>query len=675
MARKRRLLVRHPGPNPTESLVGYLLRLTEANGYPTAHYMLADSGMYRAGDSIRIQLLAAITNRTARDLRSIACHTKDKKTGLVLGQPVSRIEVNTDLAPVCPRCVNEKGFMEAHFSLSLMTICPEHKVILKVCPGCTKPLTRERAGLLRCDCGQSLLYAMEPRVPTAVVELLDIVRRKVLSLSAATESASGLPVHALGAMSLRSLLFLIRSFGRRSAGRSGKSELSMDESRIVELAAEALSDWPNNFRKMLDAKAGPASPNKPCKLSKGELSGLYHSIMYGIKRREQSAFVRDELVKYAVERFGVGTGDRADRARIIGDRPQYVIRSEMTARFGVDRRYANRILSKGSVETIKIESAGRRTRLLVDLSNVSFPSSPDGHIYNTDKAAALIGIPRNVLVLLKQFGSFKARYLPPGIRGFHEQDLEAYKAQLLNSVEVGGRDCGSEKTFRLCQLMAGTSIDMMTKAVVIAELHAGRVSAAAGSVETVQAIRIPRDELLSLMRTRCFPDWRVLRGTSWNVSNQYGGISMCQAAREIGCNNATVRVLVDEGRLCRTSGNGCAMWVSEESVDTFRAQFESLLSVARQIQSRSSVVRRVCLELDIPLLDVSPGIGSCVSFIRKEDIPKMLAGRPQVRFVGRHTRLRWTRFAEVKAVGGTGPAEVGMDDSQTSARALADCAA
>ena len=34
-------LVRHPRPHPTESLFGYILRLTEENGYPTPFSILS----------------------------------------------------------------------------------------------------------------------------------------------------------------------------------------------------------------------------------------------------------------------------------------------------------------------------------------------------------------------------------------------------------------------------------------------------------------------------------------------------------------------------------------------------------------------------------------------------------------------------------------------------------
>ncbi len=658
MARTRRVLVRHPAPNPTESLASYLLRLTEVNGYPNTHYMLADSRMYQGGDSINIRLLAALTNCSARTLQLMALSSQDKKTGLLLGQPVSRIELSAMTAPICTRCIKEKGFIEAHFSLSLMTTCPVHRSLLKVCPSCAKPLTWRRAGLLQCGCGQVFSHTEAQRVSTAVVELLELVRTNALSLPKPTQSACGLPVGPLSSMSLRSLLFLIRSLGRRGAGESGKSQLSMAPERIVQLAAEELSDWPNNFKKMLDAMAGPASPTNPCKLSKGELSGFYASIMYGIKRREESDFIRDELVKYAVERFGVGTDDHDERARILGDGHQYIIRSEMAARLGVDRRFANRILSKGSVETVRVESGGRRGRILIDLSAFPIPSGPAGRIYNTDDAAAAIGIPRGVLVLLKELKLFEGRHCPPGIRGFHERDVEAYRARLLDSVKQNSSYFGEGNTLCLGQFLASRGMNMMTKAMVVSQIHSGHLQVATAVAKTVYEIRIPLHAISPLRHTGSLPDWRLLRGTRPNLSNSEGGISMSQAAREIGCDFAAIPNLVLQGLLQQSPGNGCARWVYAASVDSFRATFQPLRSLAREIRSMPCVVKRICDEFSIGLLDIAPRSKHHILFIRHVDIPKVLSNYQHVKGLDRHTRLRWKRFAEAKSLIGTRVIEV-----------------
>ncbi|MGO9515716.1 MAG: hypothetical protein ACLPND_01595 [Candidatus Korobacteraceae bacterium] len=82
---------------------------------------------------------------------------------------------------LCPECVAEKGFIEAHFDLALMTGCPVHSwSLLSRCPGCMEPLRWFRPGLLECDCGASVRNANLPAISMAESDLLDIVRRKML---------------------------------------------------------------------------------------------------------------------------------------------------------------------------------------------------------------------------------------------------------------------------------------------------------------------------------------------------------------------------------------------------------------------------------------------------------------------------------------------------------------
>ena len=481
---------------------------------------------------------------------------------------------------------------------------------------------------------------------TAVVELLAIVRAKVLSLSSPTDSVSGLPGRALAAMSLKSLLFLIRTLGRRYTEETLKGKPWIHEQKIVESAAQVLSDWPTNFRAMLDTKAGPASLSKPCNLTTGPLKPLNLAIMYGFKQREEAMFVRDEMVKCAADRFGVGTNDLDERTRILGDSRPYLTRGEIAAKFGVDNRFANFNLSKGLIDTMRVEVSPNKERILIDMSAV-IPFSRVGKIYHTQEAADLIGIPAGVLGLLKQTGMFEARHLPPGVRGFHEQDVETYRTRLLDPGAASPHFSAQEKMIRLGSFLIGPRPDAMTKAMVVAEIYAGRMPVATPPAKTVQEIRISQKGLASLIQTLTVPAWRVLRGSSHHLSNEVGGISTGQAAREIGCFHGVVSALVQEGRLRRLSGNGSTKWISAESVDTFRAEFKSLSSFAREVSSSPGFLMRLCNALHLDLLLVNLANGTRNAFILTGDMSKVASGLQHVGCAD-STRLRWEHRAQLR---------------------------
>lgn len=181
-------LVRHPAPFPTESLLGYVLRLSEENGYTTPWSLLLLAGMreheFRTS-GIKVAKLAQIANRPQEALEAIAYRWPGDplRSCRLLGHLLTPQELVLTKPKICPDCISEKEFVEAHFDLALMTGCPVHrKALLSACPTCRRPLRWFRPGLLECECGASLVGADRPAVSLAEADLLDIIRCKILGL-------------------------------------------------------------------------------------------------------------------------------------------------------------------------------------------------------------------------------------------------------------------------------------------------------------------------------------------------------------------------------------------------------------------------------------------------------------------------------------------------------------
>src|SRR5580704_854594 len=140
------LLVRHPAPFPTESLVGYVLRLTEENGYasPWSLYSLAGLNQSEIRTSgFKLEKLAGIINRPASELESIGYFAPRNRPrwARLLGHCLVPADLNIVNPGLCPRCVAEKGFIEAHWHLTLMVGCPVHECMTALCcPKCGKRL-------------------------------------------------------------------------------------------------------------------------------------------------------------------------------------------------------------------------------------------------------------------------------------------------------------------------------------------------------------------------------------------------------------------------------------------------------------------------------------------------------------------------------------------------------
>jgi hypothetical protein len=140
---KTPLLVRHPAPYPTESLLGYVLRLTEKNGYPSPSAVCRLAGIKQndlGAIGLRVERLAAIASCGVADLNQIAfaLSVNGRRSSQLLGHRLVPTELSLAKPRLCPQCVAEKGFIEAHWHLELMVACPIHRCLAtSECPKCS----------------------------------------------------------------------------------------------------------------------------------------------------------------------------------------------------------------------------------------------------------------------------------------------------------------------------------------------------------------------------------------------------------------------------------------------------------------------------------------------------------------------------------------------------------
>src|ERR1700722_10047319 len=176
------LLVRHPAPYSTESLLGYVLRISEANGYssPWNVYRLASmkSNEMKA-PGVDIEKLARIANwpQEKLDLIAYSAPAGQPRWCRLLGHPVLPQDLNLTHPRFCPQCTREKGFLEAHWDLALMVACPAHRCsLVSCCPQCGRRLRWFRRGLLECECGGDLSNCDLSSISQAGAGLLNIIR-------------------------------------------------------------------------------------------------------------------------------------------------------------------------------------------------------------------------------------------------------------------------------------------------------------------------------------------------------------------------------------------------------------------------------------------------------------------------------------------------------------------
>jgi TniQ len=199
--------------------------------------------------------IAGIANQPEALLRRLAMRhssASDFKM-LLLGKQIGTGEVNVSSAKVCVQCVQEKGFIEAHWHLELMVACPAHGgTAVWFCAKCRKTLTWDRRGLLICKCGAPISLPHQSNYTVAELSLLELLRRKALDLCEPAKAFNGsnLPKSQLERLSLQQFLSLLRFLGKNRLIASWSREPQRGK-QLLCAAARVLSDWPTNYTKLL----------------------------------------------------------------------------------------------------------------------------------------------------------------------------------------------------------------------------------------------------------------------------------------------------------------------------------------------------------------------------------------------------------------------------------------
>jgi hypothetical protein len=425
-------LVRHPAPNPTESLYGYILRLAEENGYASWHSVFLLAGMPRSdigAVGITVAKLARIANRSEQELEPIRYRSPGMSSGRcrILANPLLKSDLRLKNPQICPECLMEKGYIGVHFDLTLVTACPVHrKVLLSACPTCLQPLRWSRPGLLKCQCGASLFTQGKVSISPAEADLLDIVRRKVLGLPG-NVYCSGLPTRDLQAMSLLCLVQLINTLGKCHIEEQNETNLA-DCGRIVHSAANVLTGWPENFNRLLEQLTEDIPSN--LQLAQGPLKAIYYLAAKCIRPTEHAQFVRNALSDFSAAHGGRTFRDSKQKVEP-EHRRQFVSITEFAQQHGIKPHTVARYIRIGQIASIQFKRGGLK-HLIVDNRRVTLPIKTPGKIYGLGTAAKLIGIPRRVLRELKASGDFEVKHLPRVMPGVHELDVQSFIEKLLS---------------------------------------------------------------------------------------------------------------------------------------------------------------------------------------------------------------------------------------------------
>ena len=167
----REFLLVKPNPIAGESWPGFLLRLSDENGFPSMHWLAG----YAEGAAVGYakQSITAMFSQPMRQRLITMLDGSMIKTHILhipYVRPVGRIvhvvwqdveipstHFRIERPQICPLCVTDSGFLRESWDLTWATACSTHCVrFIDACPSCTSPLSWRRSRIAYCDCGYDL---------------------------------------------------------------------------------------------------------------------------------------------------------------------------------------------------------------------------------------------------------------------------------------------------------------------------------------------------------------------------------------------------------------------------------------------------------------------------------------------------------------------------------------
>lgn len=263
------LLAVTPEPFRYESLRGFLLRVSEENGYASPSVIAKLLGVKETAlksKNLPARSLAILLGKNPNILDRHSYLSSDSQSSLSLKILEHKLEPNyaqlliRSNAQFCPACVKERGYIDAFWDLGIALACPIHNIKpLSHCHKCYRKISWFRPGLLKCDCGadysRSLLEKCEPKY----TELLQIIYAKLHDEPIMELPNKGqFPLSHFNNLTLGQLLSILYKFGRLNKfyefevdAESQEASKSTFAIRALKASLSIFSEWPNAYIKFL----------------------------------------------------------------------------------------------------------------------------------------------------------------------------------------------------------------------------------------------------------------------------------------------------------------------------------------------------------------------------------------------------------------------------------------
>ena len=578
------MLIVRPRPAPTESLMGYMLRLSECNGYPSKAFLQSyiRSGCNRNYigrlDALPLMELAGIS---AQDAARLSLRPIERSRGYIrlFGQDMPSYEVSLASPKVCPQCLEEHGRCEAFWDLTQARACPIHKtVLLKQCLKCGSKLLWTRRKVSECPCGANLAACSSVAAPPALCNLMGLLRYLVYREHNEISCPPSL-LH-LAHLSLRQLCKLtwvmtsmLHGMGERK-GSYAKSRMPYEVE--AERVARALMNWPYGFQTLLNELYENT-------LLTAEVLPRYFTMFdwffARLVRNSDDMGSAYQFMADQLSAFGARYWTRGAMARA-GSRPLPSLDSYRWGTIGeaakildLHMHTMSKLIDAGEIPVRRISSSAARP-FIVDLEwarNQRVTKEPS---IGVREAAKEIGISIETLRAMISKGSYFAAHRPAFPGGLAREDVRAFAGRLRRLVK-GKKRIRTEGVITVDKIFFEFCASPDMKADVFAHLLANEglvIGKATG--DGVGSAQIRSHELRPILE-KLSPAVRFIRTVN--------------ASAALNCTQVVVIALKRAGHLETVWVKGRERIV-EASLRDFSEKYVPVSSIARRLGMQTNAV-------------------------------------------------------------------------------------
>lgn len=630
------LLVRTPLPYTTESLLGFVLRVAEANGYKTPWYALRLAGieqrqMLTAG--FPVERFASVLGHRVEDLLHLSYQAGEgnsrhfKILGHSLGQSLKEAPLRLREPAFCPLCAQEDGYIDAFWDLSSAVACPKHHCeTISHCSNCGIAISWFRPALLTCECGANLSESPFSTVEPALAELMGLIQAKLHGhLVSGLANTAGFPVAFFEQTPLASLLAILDCLGTHNLRLGHASSFDKNQSTIA-AAIAPLAQWPAGYHQFLkrlgDHFLGEDSSTAGLRK---QFKPFYESMFKNRPFARDAAFLRDEFVEFGLTTWGNAVVDRKLlRATEHVAEQRFISKAEFARRFGLRKPAMDRMIARGTVVTKKVV-AGKTTRVVVDLELSQTPSESKA-VVSVREAAAHLGLPVSVLSNLRDARVYETRPHSVHEHSWHKDEVERFLARIHGLAVAASPP--TENAVALGEVLRLKLRDASAKADIVAAVLEGRLPVIGRNSENFAGLLLNRLHVGEFICSKR----REIEGNSYSLQD---------AAKHTGLDFMVLRNAIELGLL---SGNqhGGRLRVTAESVEQFNAEYVLLSRVAAKLGTLAQHLWRRCRQHGIPVIALarSNGLGEQPVLLRSSEAPlleicqaeRLLKGNTEARY-------------------------------------------